>query len=81
MYRLRNILDKNPIQISAAVVAVLNVPVVAGAISLTTETVGAMNVALVAVLSLFVSSKTANRAVLDEIAQVVEQGGDSDPVT
>lgn len=69
LYSLKNILDKNPIQLSGAVMAVLNVPIVAGAIDWSTATVAAANVALVAVLGLFISAKTSNDAVLQEMAE------------
>lgn len=69
LYSLKNVLDKNPIQLSGAAMAVLNVPIVSGAIDWSTATVAAANVALVAVLGLFISAKTSNDAVLAELAE------------
>lgn len=76
MYALRNLLDKNPIQIAAAVVAVLNVFIIIGVLTCSAEAVAGVNVALVAVLSLFVVSKTVNSAKLHELAD-----GDDGAVT
>lgn len=67
MYKLKNVLDKSPIAISTAIIAVVNVPIVSGAVELTADTVSALNIAMVAVLGLFVSNKTANKAVLEEL--------------
>jgi len=75
IYNPKNVLDKNPIQISGAAMAVLNVPIVSGAINWSTPTVAAANVALVAVLGLFISSKTVNEATLKEIAITDQPGG------
>jgi hypothetical protein len=69
LYSLKNVLDKNPIQLSGAAMAVLNVPIVSGALDWSTPTTAAANVALVAVLGLFISAKTSNDAVLQELAE------------
>lgn len=66
MYSLRSLLDKQPVTISAAAFAVLNVLVVAGIIDVTAETVSAGNTALALLLGLFVNSRTANKAGLEE---------------
>lgn len=75
LYNPKNVLDKNPIQISGAVMACVNVPVVSGALDWSTPTVAAVNVALVAVLGLFISSKTANKATLEEMGTTDQPGG------
>lgn len=72
MYSLRNMLDKQPVTISAAVFAVLNVFVVAGVVNLDGQTVSASNTALVLVLGLFIQSKTTNTAVLSEIGDATQ---------
>lgn len=64
---LRNLLDKNPIQVAAAVVATLNLLVLCHAITMSDEAISAANVALVAWLTLFVSTKTTNTARLNEL--------------
>lgn len=72
LYNVKNVFDKNPIQLSGAAMAVLNVPIVSGTLDWSTPTVAAANVALVAVLGLFISSKTSNDAVLQELADSAE---------
>jgi hypothetical protein len=73
IYSFRGLLDKQPVTISAAVFAVLNVLVTAGVFTVDSKTLAAANVALVLVLGLFVNSKTANTAVLSEIADTTDQ--------
>ena len=67
MYQIKNLFDKSPIAISTAIVAVVNVLLITDVVDLTADAVSALNVALIAVLGLFVSNKTANKAVLDEL--------------
>lgn len=57
-YSLSAILDKQPQSIATAIVAVLNIFVITGIVDMSAEAVGACNVALVAVLGLFVRSKS-----------------------
>lgn len=66
LYSVRALLDKQPVTISAAVFACLNVLVVAGVISVSAEVVSAANTALVLLLGLFVNAKTINTARLTE---------------
>lgn len=66
LYNLRALLDKQPVTISAAIFAVLNVLVVAGIVDVSAEVVSAGNTALVMMLGLFVNSKTVNTARLTE---------------
>lgn len=68
MYALRNLLDKNPIQISGAVVALVNAIAAASSWAPSPETILAGETALVAVLGLFVAAKTENSASLNELA-------------
>lgn len=68
MYSLKSVLDKQPVAIAAAVIAVLNAFVIAGTVTLNAQSVSGINVALVAVLGLFVGNRTANKAVLNELA-------------
>lgn len=64
---LKNILSKEPVAISSAVVAVLNVLVLLGVIDLAAAAVAGVNVAVVAVLGLFVrSAVTPNSNVPSE---------------
>lgn len=72
IYSLRALLDKQPVTISAALFAVLNVFVVAGVVDIDGKTVSAGNTALVLLLGLFVQSKTTNTAVLQEVADTTE---------
>lgn len=71
MYSLGNVLKKNPIQISLAVNAVLNSLVIAEVIELSNRAIAAGNVAMVAVLSLFVVSNTTNTAKLEELSDQI----------
>lgn len=71
MYSAGNILKKNPIQISLAVNAVLNSLVIAEVIELSNRAIAAGNVAMVAVLSLFVVSNTTNTAKLEELSDQI----------
>lgn len=68
MYSLKSVLDKQPVTITTAVMAVVNLCVIAGWVHLASQTVAGANTALVLVLALFVNSKTANAAVLREMA-------------
>ena len=74
-WSFKNVLDKHPNQIVVAFQACLNVPIVSGALTWSTPTVAAVNVALGAVLQLFVSSKTANKATLEEMGSADPAGG------
>lgn len=67
IYSFRALLDKQPVILAGAVAAVVNFLVVAGVIVVDAKTVAGGNAALVAVLGLFVNSKTSNTAVLDEL--------------
>lgn len=73
IYSLRNLLDKQPVTISAALFAVLNVFVVAGVVDVSGQTVSAANTALVLVLGLFIQSKTTNTAVLGEFGDAAQE--------
>lgn len=67
MYRLGNIFDKNPIQISGAVMAVVNLPIIGQVWTPDPALVSGINTALVAVLGLFIVSKTTNSKALEEV--------------
>lgn len=69
MYALKNLLTKNPIQLSGAVMAVVNALIVVGAIHLSGDAVAVLNTSLVAVFGLFVSSTTVNSQKLTELSQ------------
>lgn len=68
MYKVKNLLSKSPITISTAIIAVVNFALIMDWVDLSADAVSALNIALVAVLGLFVSSTTANKAVLEELA-------------
>lgn len=66
MYSLKNLFTKNPIQISGAVVTVLNALVLMEVWTPSTKVISGINVALISVLGLFVVSNTVNAAKLGE---------------
>jgi hypothetical protein len=68
MYAIRNLFDKHPIQLAGALTAWLNLAVIAGWVEISAEAVAGLNGALVITLGLFVASKTANVAVLNDLA-------------
>lgn len=68
MYSLKNLLAKQPVQISAAVVSVLNLAIVAGWVHISAATVAGANTSVVLVLGLFVGATTTNTAKLRELA-------------
>ena len=53
MYSLQNLLSKEPVAISAAVVALVNLLSLFGVISLTTDQLAGLNTVLVLILGLF----------------------------
>ena len=59
MYSLRNVLKQSPVTIAGAVIACVNFLLIAGVVTLTAEAVSALNMAMVAVLGLFVVSAQA----------------------
>lgn len=67
MYKLRNIFTKDPATLGSAFMAVLNVPILVGWLHLAGQAVAGVNVAVVAVLALFVRSRTVPAAALDEL--------------
>lgn len=67
IYSLRALLDKQPVTISGAVFALINVLVVAKVIDVSAETISAANTALALLLGLFVNAKTTNSSDLDDI--------------
>lgn len=77
IYSLRALLEKQPVTLAGAAVAVANVLIVAGVVTLDAKTVAAGNTALVTVLGLFVNSKTSNTAVLTELADTTEVAAQS----
>lgn len=68
LYALRNVLDKQPLQITAAIMAWVNLVVIADLWNPGEKVVGGFNAALIATLLLFVSTKTTNTSVLNELA-------------
>lgn len=68
MYALKNLASRNPIQISAAIMAIVNFLIIMDWIEMSPEGVAGLNTAIVAVLGLFVVSTTTNTAKLEELA-------------
>lgn len=68
MYAFRNLFDKHPNIISGAVMAWVNLVIIAGWVRVDGKTVSALNLAIGATLALFVAAKTSNTAVLNELA-------------
>lgn len=64
MYSVKNILDKNPIQISGFVVVVVNFLILMGWVSMTGTQVAGLNGVVVTGLGLFIANKTENKADL-----------------
>jgi len=67
-YSPGNILDKQPVTISTVIIAGINVGVAFG-LDVTVEQLAAINVFVTGGLALFVNKKTANKAVLQGMAQ------------
>lgn len=67
MYTVGNIASKNPIQISSAVVGIVNFLIIMGVFDMTPDQVAALNMALLGVLGLFVITNTTNTAKLNEL--------------
>lgn len=66
-YSVKNLLDKNPAQVSAVVMAGVNLPILAGTWDPSVEFVSGLNLFVGSVLGLFFVSKTVNRAGLEEV--------------
>lgn len=71
-------INREPVAVSAAVIAVLNVLQLLGVVSLNGDTVSAINIALVAVLGLFArqhsTSTAAPRLEADTEVKVLDHG-------
>ncbi len=76
LYGLRNAMNKSPIQITTTVISVVNLGIIMDWYALTGDQVAGLNTALLAVLALFIASKTSNDQVLREMSEatVVETG-------
>lgn len=68
MYGLKNVLTKNPVQISGAVMAVVNLLIILSVFTMDGQAVAALNIALSSVLGLFVVANTTNTAKLEELS-------------
>jgi hypothetical protein len=67
MYSVKNLINKNPIQISGAVLAIMNWLVLMDWVELADKQVAGFNTALVAVLGVFIANKTENSESLREL--------------
>lgn len=68
----KNVLNKTPLQLSGAVMGVVNFLIINDTIHMKVAAVSGLNLAMIGVFGLFVATKTANKAVLNELA-----GGES----
>lgn len=75
MYAIKNIFDKTPLMLSGAIMGVVNFLILMEWLSMDGKQVSGLNLALVGVLGLFVATKTANKAVLEELAESQQGGG------
>lgn len=75
LYSVRNLFNKQPVEISTSVKAILALLVVGGVIGWSAATVAAFILALEAVLGLFIKSKTVNLAELEEWNVALGQDG------
>jgi hypothetical protein len=73
-----NPFEKEPAIIGAAVVAVLNALVLLGVVSLTPEQIAGINIALVAVLGLFVRQSVFSQETTKRLVQRAAATGDTD---
>lgn len=71
-YSLKELGNRNPVQISGAVMTLVNLPIIGQVWHPEPEFVSGLNIALVAVLGLFVVAKTVNTAKLEEAGAIVE---------
>ena len=75
LYNLKEVLNRNPIQISGAIGSGVNFAILMEWLSMTDKQVAGLNVFLLALLGLFVVTKTTNTSKLNEL------GGDGGQVT
>ena len=75
IYSLKALLTRTPIQISGAVVTLLNAAIGVGWVHWDGTQVGWANTALIALLGLFVNSTTTNTAKLQEVASAATPTG------
>lgn len=75
LYGLRNAMNKSPIQITTTVISVVNLGIIMDWYALTGDQVAGLNTALLAVLALFIASKTSNDQVLKEMADATVETG------
>lgn len=78
LYNPANLLQKEPVAISAAIIAILNVFQLTGVVSLDGNTVSALNIALVAVLGLFSRQNVYNPVTTQKIANRAAATGNTD---
>lgn len=71
MYSIKNLLSKNPIQISAAVMSLVNLLLIVHVVDWSQEAIAAGNVALITVLGLFIVQNTVNSKKLSELQEAL----------
>ncbi len=76
MYDIKNLLQKEPVALAAAIIAILNVLQLTGVVALNGDTVSAINIALVAVLGLFArqASTPVAAPTLPAVTEVAVKG-------
>lgn len=67
MYNLKSLFNKNPVQISGTVLAIVNFCIIMDWLEMSTEAVAGLNVLMGSLLGLFVTSTTVNSAKLEEL--------------
>lgn len=77
-YKWSEIGNRNPIQISGAIMGVVNLPIIGQLWKPDPAFVSGLNIALVGLLGLFVVAKTTNKAALAEVDATVSEVADSE---
>lgn len=81
MYSPRALFTKEPVAVSAAVVALVNLLILFGVVPLTAEQVAGIDTALILVLGLFVRQQVTPTALVPEPVTVIVADTDDIPTT
>jgi hypothetical protein len=71
LYSLKNVLTKNPVEITGVVMSFVNLGVIVDIIDLSADSVSALNIALMGLLGLFVAKTTVSTTRLEEVSSAV----------
>lgn len=74
MYSVKNLINKNPIQLSTAVMAIVNFCIIVHWLTLHADAVAALNTVLVLVFGLFVTTQTTNTSKLNDLVAINTPG-------